>query len=565
MMIGKTVYNLSDRDLSVPELLVLEKGLKFAVISKKLPILETKVAIEDFARKLSIRDQVIKNKTEPPVIAEKLEKFRFTDPTAWNFPPKKFVNKVLKSSFQYFGAKFHELVINSRPPPPNLPREQRLAIRTLRDDKNIKVLPADKGNAVVVINMEDYNDKMRQILNDPLHFAVLPENPTKKREDLLNKFLLRKLRQPDIISQRLHSFLRASDSRTPQLYGLVKVHKDGYPLRPIMSAYGAFNYHVGKLLVWILAPYMSNCSSFIRNSADFASQITQQRPGYSRLVSFDVKSLFTMVPVREAVNLALELIKKDEDSRNWIPLEHLHKLFEFSTSFCNFQFDGVDYDQTDGLSMGNPLAPPLAHLFMVQIENSALNTAIQNERNFKFQPLWWKRWVDDIFARITKRDFERLSNIVDFLNSLHESIQFTVETESSGALPFLEVKVSATSRRNGNYETSVYRKPTHTNQYVQWDSAHPPSQKIGIFRTLLTRAKRICSPANYNSEKSNLIEIFAQNGYPRNQLVKEIWKFENTQQQPNPRENEDSVILSIPYVPGFSDTQQTLEKNCRPL
>ncbi len=167
--------------------------------------------------------------------------------------------------------------------------------------------------------------------------------------------------------------------------------------------------------------------------------------------------------------------------------------------------------------------------------------------------LWWKRWVDNIFARITKRDYERLPNIVDFLNSQHESIQFTVETETSGALPFMEVKVSATSRRNGNYETSVYRKPTHTNQYVQWNSAHPPSQKIGIFRTLLTRAKRIFSPANYNSEKSNLVEIFVQNGYPRNQLAKEICKFENTQQQPNPKESEDSVILSVPYVPGFSD------------
>ncbi len=95
--IGKTVYNMPDRDL-VPELLVLEKGLKFAVISKKLPILETKVAmIENFAQKFSIRDQVMRNKTQPAGVTEKVEQFRFRDPTSWNFPPKKFINKDLKS------------------------------------------------------------------------------------------------------------------------------------------------------------------------------------------------------------------------------------------------------------------------------------------------------------------------------------------------------------------------------------------------------------------------------------------------------------------------------------
>ncbi len=58
----------------------------------------------------------------------------------------------------------------------------------------------------------------------------------------------------------------------------------------------------------------------------------------------------------ETVDLALDLIRADGDSRNWLPLKKLKELFNFAASKCNFQFEGENFDQIEGLAMGNPLA-----------------------------------------------------------------------------------------------------------------------------------------------------------------------------------------------------------------
>ena len=238
-----------------------------------------------------------------------------------------------------------------------------------------------------------------------------------------------------------------------------------------------------------------------------------------------------------------------------------HQLFLFTTGFCNFQFESINYDQIDGLSMGNPLAPPLAHLFMVRIETATLSRALQEQKQFAFKPLTWLRYVDDVYGRISKRDSERLPEILNFLNSIHKSIKFTAKCEQNKCLNFLEVSCSSTKIRNGCYEMYVYQKPTHTNLYVAWDSGHPASQKIGIFRMLLHRAKQICSSMNYEQEKQQLISIFQQNGYPKNRLLSEIQRFENTTRTKAKRD-ESTVALSIPYMPGVSEKNlPNLEEN----
>ncbi len=89
---------------------------------------------------------------------------------------------------------------------------------------------------------------------------------------------------------------------------------------------------------------------------------------------------------------------------------------------------------------------------------------------------------------------------------------------------------------------------------MRWESAHPATQKIGIVRTLLHRAKLVCnSQEDYIFEKKHLIENFSELGYPICRIMDCIRKFE-TQAPPTQtmKKERNSVVLSLPYIPGLS-------------
>ena len=108
--------------------------------------------------------------------------------------------------------------------------------------------------------------------------------------------------------------------------------------------------------------------------------------------------------------------------------------------------------------MGSPVSPIVANIYMEEFEHLALNTAPERPRQ-------WKRYVDDTFC-IMKGN--AVGGFLVHVNSLKPTIQFTMELETQGRIPFLD----ACLRRHtdGSLVTSVYRKPTHTDRYLQYDS-----------------------------------------------------------------------------------------------
>ena len=131
------------------------------------------------------------------------------------------------------------------------------------------------------------------------------------------------------------------------MYGLPKLHKvkDSCPLppfRPIVSSIGTYNYQLAKYLCNLLTPAISydHCT---KDLFTFADEIQKVRHPSLFMVSFDIESLFTNIPLAETINLAVDAIFKSNPNLK-ISKKDLKTLFEFATKGTHFSFDGDLYD-----------------------------------------------------------------------------------------------------------------------------------------------------------------------------------------------------------------------------
>ena len=109
------------------------------------------------------------------------------------------------------------------------------------------------------------------------------------------------------------------------------------------------------------------------------------------MVSFDVESLFPNIPLNECIHLAVRYIKEDNTDIKLSATE-LKTLLRFATARTHFLFKGSFYDQVDGMSMGSPLTPILANLFIGHNEK----VWIENYKGSKI--LFYRRYADDTFC-----------------------------------------------------------------------------------------------------------------------------------------------------------------------
>ncbi|XP_065677362.1 uncharacterized protein LOC136092752 [Hydra vulgaris] len=156
-------------------------------------------------------------------------------------------------------------------------------------------------------------------------------------------------------------------SQPARTYALPKMHKvsknNSLPtFRPIISTIGTYNYNLAKHLCHLLSPHVPKQLCTL-DSFSFDKELKQTNVTNKFIVSFGVESLFTNIPLKEAINIATDLFFKDKNKSKRFSKIHLKKLLQIFTSRSHFLFDGKYYDQTDGVAMGSPLAPILANIF----------------------------------------------------------------------------------------------------------------------------------------------------------------------------------------------------------
>ena len=248
----------------------------------------------------------------------------------------------------------------------------------------------------------------------------------------------------------------------------------------------------------MLKPLVGMFTHHVHNTKDFVEHLKDVRLKQGEcIISYDVTALFTSVPIQPVVNITQQKLANDKDlqQRTTMSVKHIISLLEFCLKSTCFVFQGQYYEQVEGAAMGNPLCPIVANIFMEKLETEALETA-------PHLPSLWKRFVDDTFVIL---EAQYNDEFFQHINSIDENIKFTAETtKAHGSMPFLDTLV--TPQSNGSLSTTVYRKSTHTNQYLQWDSHHIISNKYSVISSLLHRAKDICSNKDQLEEEQTHIQ-----------------------------------------------------------
>ena len=237
------------------------------------------------------------------------------------------------------------------------------------------------------------------------------------------------------------------------------------------------------------------------------------------MVSFDVESLFTIVPVNETIQLILDKLFPDNDTIfNGFNRQDFKKLLDLAVQDTVFLFNDKAYTQIDGMAMGSPLGPIFAGIFMSSLEEYMLDNC-----PLQYHPLFYKRYVDDTFALFkTNFDAERF---LTFINTLHPNIKFTIEYENNDQLPFLDILVT---RHQEGFSTSVYRKQTFTGSGTNFYSFCFFNFKLNSLMTLLHRALTHTSNWQaFHEEIAFLRNHFVNNCFPSALFHKSVHKFLN--------------------------------------
>ena len=534
----KWVINLSSKPLSDGEQSILQKGPKFAVSSSKVPITEYITVTK------RICDELGENTTGKDCTE---------------------IYQKTKEVLQHFKEK--------KGPTRNITRQEKEAIKTLREDSSRVVLTADKGVALVVMDKNQYVEKCMDLLNDTKTYQPCKDTTKKLHRDIQES--LRKLNREHGTS-RLHDWSKlyynrllptGNSSPAPRFYGLPKIHKTNCPMRPIVSACGTATYQLAKFLTKILQRYTGITPSFVKDSKSFSDHLrTVKISGEEELVSFDVSALFTSIPVPTALDVINRLFTEhieDPEAKdkygcsfrcNTIGLEkdEVMSLLKLVLENCVFTFQDRFYKQLHGAAMGSPCSPVVANIYMEYFENMALGPELP-------VPIKdWKRYVDDVFSIIPKGNRVIL---LQYLNSIDPHIKFTIEQPNAeGGIPFLD---TFPKPKGEKIAVAVYRKPTHTDRYLDFNSSHPVSAKRAVVRALMDRAENVCSdPEILANEIDHLNKVLHYNNYPQ-WMIKQRGKMEKQDPLIHPEtgnEIQKRFYISVPYFPGLSESFKKIFK-----
>ena len=190
-----------------------------------------------------------------------------------------------------------------------------------------------------------------------------------------------------------------------------------------------------------------------------------------------------------------------------------------------------------GCSHGFTCVPFIANIYMEHFESLAIPTSPKSIK-------WWFRYVDNVLSTIRK---DQANKLQEHLISIDPHIKFTIELQGTDGLPFLDTVTKPTPN---SIESTVYRKPTHTDRYLDYNSNHPISANLSLIDTLIHRAKQFLHLTFFKKKWIIFIKFHKTTTTQHSSFNKP-----NPNRKPNPSTVKfiEGAWVVIPYMKGLSE------------
>ncbi|XP_053546886.1 uncharacterized protein LOC128638774 [Bombina bombina] len=492
------VFNISSRPLSQSETSLLNKGLSF-VPTTKFNSFDTYIDIQKFGRNLRLKEFY---KTDSSEITP------FRTPGA--FDPRS-QNPSITAYTNYLSQVSKNIPKRRRMD--NLTKDERQALKSLTEDTTIVIRPADKGGAVVVMDLQQYRSELLGQITDQKTYRILQTDPTNQLKRYIDEKLDRWCEMGSITIQE-QKFLKRDYPIAPTIYTLPKIHKDpnNPPGRPIVSARGSLLQPLAEFLDFHLQPMVKRMKSYTQDSNAFIRSIIQLNDiqPTDLLVTMDVCSLYTVIPHKLGIAAVVNHLRKSPYVGP--PEEVMVDLLTICLENNFFRFENNFYLQMEGTAMGSNMAPSLANLFMADYESIQMKVYEMDAISF------YCRYIDDVFL-IWRNGEQELNNWIHTLNGMDSTIKFQ-HTSNNATVDFLDVRVFKTSNGLG---TTLFRKKTDRNTLLHAKSCHQPALIRNIPKAQYQRVIRYNTDDDLmQTQMSEMTQRFLQRGYNKKNLEKQL-------------------------------------------
>lgn len=428
----------------------------------------------------------------------------------------------------------------------------------LRKNKNIIVISSDKGRKTVIMEREEYILKVRDHLNVNVANKNYEQINDRNHSEVQSEV---ELAYSNVISL-INPFLQNDGSiqnpitveafSIPLLYGCPKIHKEGAPIRPIISSADM----VGKFLsCWLLEKLELVASCFnkynVKNSQSMIPELNNfiVEPQH-KLCSLDYVSMFTNVEIAETFPIILQHYYVIAETTS-VPADVFMKCLEFHTTVATFfAFQGKIYKQIRGLAMGNRLAQVLAEIRT----NFAIYEAL-SEFDATMISFFYK-YVDDILTSIH----------ADYISLVKDKVSQTVgmditltEEDLNHEVEFLD----CVFRRNEDSTVSSRWLKKHYScmMILNYHSYHPTSMKINVALELINKAFEVTSPEFIELTQDLLTTILKNSSYPEHFIIDNVHiRLSLKNKIPRKIEEQPQRFVSCPFVNPMYQSIKDLSK-----